>query len=301
MTYSLTWMPGALRDAGLRVEEVGGWQNRGHGGMRDVRGVLLHHTAGPASGNLPSLHTLIHGRPKLPGPVCNLGLARDGTWYAVAAGRAWHAGNGVWPGIGRDNGNDHLIGVEAESTGRGDWTPAQLESYPRGVAALLRHLGRGPGWAIAHKEWAPHRKPDPAGWPGDMDSFRDRVADYLEGDDLPSAADVWNHPIAHPRKPEMVLPAWQWLAYGNEASWLAADGAWWERPEPSHANPDIPVRRFDFLRFVDSRTVHMEQQLAEMAQRQQEMAATLAALARRTAALPDIPTGTVSLSIDTSN
>lgn len=179
--YALTWMPDVLRKAGLRVEEVGDWRNHGHGNMSAIRGVLLHHTAGPATGNYPSQSVVTNGRPGLAGPLCNLGLARDGTWKVIAAGLGYHAGSGYVSWCGRDNGNNHLIGVEAESTGRGDWTSAQLESYPRGVAALLRHLGLGPERALAHKEWAPGRKIDPAGWPGDMKGFRESVAEWMAG------------------------------------------------------------------------------------------------------------------------
>lgn len=177
----LTWMADVLRAAGLPVQEVGGWRTRGHGQMGSIAGVLLHHTAGPASGNYPSLDTVQNGRPGLDGPLCNLGLARDGTWLVIAAGQAWHAGTGYASWCGRDNGNSRLIGVEAESTGRGDWTPAQLTSYPRGVAALLRYLGHGADRALAHKEWATPkgRKPDPAGWPGDMTGFRAAVAGWI--------------------------------------------------------------------------------------------------------------------------
>lgn len=179
--YALTWMPAVLRAAGLKVEEVGDWRNHGHGNVSDIRGVLLHHTAGPASGNYPSQGVVTNGRTGLPGPLCNLGLARDGTWKIIAAGLGYHAGAGYVSWCGRDNGNNHLIGVEAESTGRGDWTSAQLEAYPRGVAALLRHLGLGPDRALAHKEWAPGRKIDPAGWPGDMAEFRSSVAEWMAG------------------------------------------------------------------------------------------------------------------------
>lgn len=179
--YALTWMPDVLRAAGLRVTEISGWQNRGHGNVGDIRGVLLHHTAGPATGNFPSQNVIVDGRAGLPGPLANLGLARDGTWIVIAAGLAYHAGAGYVSWCGRNNGNNHLIGIEAESTGRGDWTAAQRTSYPRGVAALLRHLRLGSDRALAHKEWAPGRKIDPAGWPGDMAGFRADVAAWLIG------------------------------------------------------------------------------------------------------------------------
>ncbi|MCK2242795.1 MULTISPECIES: N-acetylmuramoyl-L-alanine amidase [unclassified Crossiella] len=181
-----------LRGAGLKVSEVNGWRTRGADGMRDLRGVLLHHTAGPRAGNYPSLGTVLNGNSYTPGPLAQLGLGRDGTWLVIASGLANHAGEGDWPGLPKSNANPYMIGVEAESAGERpyDWTAAQIEAYPRGVAALLRHIGRGSEWAIAHKEWARNRverkKIDPAGWPGDISGFRASVARWLnnQGDDV---------------------------------------------------------------------------------------------------------------------
>jgi hypothetical protein len=129
----------------------------------------------------------MNGRPGLPGPLAQLGLARDGSWQVIAAGVAWHAGTGGLPWVPANQGNQHLIGVEAESTGTSnDWTPQQLESYPRGVAALLRHLNLGASRAAGHKEYTP-RKIDPAFWPGDMAGFRNSVAAHLSGSAPPLA------------------------------------------------------------------------------------------------------------------
>jgi hypothetical protein len=113
-------------------------------------------------------------------------LARSGTWVPIAAGRCWHAGNAdnpsAWPWVPNGDANGHLIGIEAESTGHGDWTAEQLDSYPRGVAALLAHMGAGPDRFLGHLEWAPSRKVDPAGWPGGMGAFRATLA--TQGDDM---------------------------------------------------------------------------------------------------------------------
>lgn len=175
----LTWLADVLRAGGLTVTETPGWKTRGHGPMLQPRGVLLHHTAGAATGNYPSLSIVRDGRPGLPGPLAQLGLARDGTWLVIAAGQAWHAGaGGPLAGVPKDQGNQYLIGVEAESVGvREDWTPAQRAAYPRGVAVLLRHLGLGADRAVGHKEWAPARKIDPAFW--SMTVFRAAVAEHL--------------------------------------------------------------------------------------------------------------------------
>lgn len=185
-TQRLTWLANVLRAAGLPVREVPGWEDAGHGAMGEViLGALCHHTAGAASGEgrlgdlripgYPSLGIVVTGRPGLDGPLANLGLARDGTWITVAAGQAWHAGSGSISWCPANTGNTHLIGIEGESVGtRDDWTDAQRGSYPRGVAALLSHLGLPASRAIGHLEWAPTRKIDPAFWP--MDQFRADVA-----------------------------------------------------------------------------------------------------------------------------
>ena len=197
----MTWLADALRGGGLPVREVVGWRTRGHGAMADVRGVVCHHTAGAASGLYPSEKVVVNGRVGLAGPLCNLGLDRAGTWIVVAAGQAWHAGTGsvAWCPSG---GNSHLIGVEAESVGtRDDWTAAQRESYPRGVAMLLRYLKLPASRAIAHREWAPGRKIDPAFW--DMGEFRRAV-----GRDLAPPAVVVpakTSPVSVPREDASVI------------------------------------------------------------------------------------------------
>src|SRR4051812_6130334 len=142
MIYTLTWLPAALESAGLKVARVDGWETRGRGDVDDVCGVICHHTAGSKNGNMPSLRTLIDGRPDLQGPLAQLGLGRDGTYYVIAAGRANHAGAGSWQGV--TSGNSRFIGIEAENTGKTDdaWPEVQMDAYRRGVSALLRHLNR---------------------------------------------------------------------------------------------------------------------------------------------------------------
>jgi hypothetical protein len=181
MSFSLLWLPGVLRAAGLNVIEVPGWQNRGHGDEGKVLGVLCHHTCGPLHGDLPDLKVLVDGRPDLGGPLCNLGLGREGNFYMIAAGKGWHAGAGNWHGI--TDGNAHLIGIEAENAGTNDahghptdpWPEVQLDAYRRGCAAILKHIGAGAAMCAGHKEYAlPHgRKDDPN---FDMDEFRNQVA-----------------------------------------------------------------------------------------------------------------------------
>jgi len=163
MTYSLIWLPQVLKDAGLNVQAVDGWQARGHGDFGKPMGVLCHHTCGPKDGDIRDLHVLIDGRPDLAGPLCNLGLARSGVFWVVAAGKAWHAGAGNWLGI--TDGNSHLIGIEAENVGDGTdpWPDVQMNAYKRGCAALLNYIHAPSSMCAGHKEYAlPHgRKDDP--------------------------------------------------------------------------------------------------------------------------------------------
>jgi len=181
MSYSLTWLPLALERAGLKVALVDGWASRGRAEMGGVTGVIVHHTVGPASGNMPSLRTLIEGRSDLPGPLSQLGLGRDGTFYVIAAGRCNHAGEGEWQGV--TAGNSRFIGIEAENQGtRGDfpWPDVQMNCLRRGVAAILQHIGQGAEFCCGHKEYArpPGRKVDPL---FDMAAFRADVAAIMDG------------------------------------------------------------------------------------------------------------------------
>lgn len=190
----LTGLATAIRDAGLAVHEEPGWRTRtSHpAGMTGVAGIMLHHTAGPRTGNYPSLRTVRDGRPDVPGPLAQLGLARDGTVLIIAAGRANHSGKGSGFGLPKNDAARLLIGIEAESTGvGGNWTPAQLDAYPRLVAALCRYYNVPVSKVIGHKEWAPGRKIDPEGWPGGLDGFRRSVATILGQKYRPARAKVW--------------------------------------------------------------------------------------------------------------
>jgi peptidoglycan hydrolase-like protein with peptidoglycan-binding domain len=180
MAFSLTWLAQVLRDAGLKVAEQPGWQDRGRGPMGTVRGVICHHTATAAPGVMPSLRLVTQGRSDLAGPLAQLGLGRDGTFFVIAAGRANHAGGGSWKGI--TTGNSSFIGIEAENAGTGaePWPDVQMDAYRRGVAAILKKLGADETMCCGHKEYAlpKGRKGDPN---FDMDVFRSGVAKILGG------------------------------------------------------------------------------------------------------------------------
>jgi len=181
MAYSLAWLLQVLQDAGLKVAPVDGWDGRGNGDVRATVGVICHHTAGPRNGNMPSLNTLLNGRPDLPGPLAQLGLGRDGTFYIIAAGKCNHAGQGSWQGV--TTGNSSFIGIEAENTGLSDntpWPDVQMDAYRRGVAAILKRIGKTADFVAGHKEYAlpAGRKDDPD---FDMVAFRSGVEAILAG------------------------------------------------------------------------------------------------------------------------
>jgi hypothetical protein len=186
---NVVWLADVLRAAGLKVVESHSWQSAGRGPMGDIRGVLLHHTAGPRSGNSPSLRIVRDGRGPpnpLAGPLSQLFLARDGTFHVLASGRCNHAGAGRWQNV--TAGNSELIGIEAENAGDGrdPWPPEQMDAYARGVAAILLHIKADAVMAAGHKEYAmpKGRKVDPA---FDMVAFRQRVEGLMAGDKAKSA------------------------------------------------------------------------------------------------------------------
>jgi hypothetical protein len=77
-----------LKAKGIRVTEVSGWTTRGRSTFTP-RAVVCHWTA--ARGSVTSL--LVHGRPGIPGPLCNFEvLPGNGGVKLVAAGKANHAG-----------------------------------------------------------------------------------------------------------------------------------------------------------------------------------------------------------------
>jgi hypothetical protein len=184
----LTDLADILRRASLPVVEVSGWKNRSNDGNRfaGVRAIVCHWTATApsAAGDYPSLNIVTNGRSDLPGMLAQLGLGRNGTWYVIGAGVAWHAGVVDTA----DHDNWHAIGIEAEyHPDQGPWPDVQQRSYERGCAALANHYGV-PLWQIqGHYEVARPvgRKPDPNTLPGGMSGFRQRVAAVnLEEDDM---------------------------------------------------------------------------------------------------------------------
>lgn len=166
----LTDLGVACRKSGLRVVEQPNWRGRGHGPFKAVNTIACHHTAGPASGEAPSLGVVTNGRPGLDGPLSQIVLGRSGTVYVVAAGVAWHAG-ATWTAA---QDNYHAIGIEAEATGVSAWPAVQYDAYARLCRALIDHYRLPVSAVQGHKEICKPagRKIDPN---FDMNAFRAAV------------------------------------------------------------------------------------------------------------------------------
>jgi len=91
MSYQVAGMrkvAAILKASGISVTEVSGWTTRGRSTLAP-RAVVCHWTA--AGSSVTSL--LVHGRPDVPGPLCNFEvLPGRGGVRLIAAGKANHAG-----------------------------------------------------------------------------------------------------------------------------------------------------------------------------------------------------------------
>ncbi|HKN45084.1 MAG TPA: N-acetylmuramoyl-L-alanine amidase [Propionibacteriaceae bacterium] len=163
----LTDLADACRSSGIQVTEYANWKNRGHGSMSGVKTITCHHTAGPKTGDAPSLGTVVNGRPGLPGPLAQLFLSRSGVCTVVAAGLSYHAGQSKDSSMN----NDWAIGIEAEATGVDPWPQAQYDAYAKLCAGLRTWYRLDVARVMGHKETCSPsgRKIDPN---FDMNSFR---------------------------------------------------------------------------------------------------------------------------------
>jgi N-acetyl-anhydromuramyl-L-alanine amidase AmpD len=173
------WIADVLRAEGVNLVEYPGWEDRGHGDFKDIRGVMVHHTG---SDNATAA-SIANGRPDLAGPVSQLHIARDGTVTVVAVGVAWHAGVGMYPWLPTNMGNWHMIGIECADSGtsptaphRTNWPDAQYFALVDCCAAINRRLSQTSARTIGHKEYAGRAqgKWDPGAI--DMDILRADIA-----------------------------------------------------------------------------------------------------------------------------
>lgn len=118
-----------LKARGIKVTEVSGWTTRGHSRF-DPRAVVCHWTAA----TVPVTALLVHGRPGIPGPLCNFEvLPAGGGVKLVAAGKANHAG------VARAGfTNSVAFGIEAAGPPISD---GEFEVYHALVAAICKAYG----------------------------------------------------------------------------------------------------------------------------------------------------------------
>lgn len=156
----MTWIANVLRNAGLEVRELDGWQTRGSSSI-NPKGIVVHHDVSSASTPDASYAKfLARGRSDLPGPLYNVRAARDGVQWVIGAGKANHAGSGGWKGL---RGNSSVFGYDLANNGVGEEYPdVQIEAAETALTAICRHLDIPADMVCGHKEWTT-RKPDPNG------------------------------------------------------------------------------------------------------------------------------------------
>src|SRR5690606_34905407 len=94
-------------------------------------------------------------RSDVPSPLAQIGLAKDGTVYMLAGGRANHAGKcRSWSNwLKKGDGNTQMIGIEAAHPGGSTpWPKAQYDAYVTLVAVICKVQGWGSGRVAGHKE-----------------------------------------------------------------------------------------------------------------------------------------------------
>lgn len=188
----------ALRDYGLDVGFVPGWERRGSPAFWPG-GHVNHHDAIETRWSYPP-DILINGRHDLDGPLCNTALEATGKVWLVAAGRANHAGSGSWDGL---IGNSSVWGTEAQNAGTGQtWPDEQIEAYELLDAAVCAYLEVDASTVCRHAEWT-SRKIDAWGpwegggtWQDDMGVLRANVAELLE---------AGGPPIDEPQEDDMLI------------------------------------------------------------------------------------------------
>ena len=294
-TLFLTDIAGVLREAGLTVIEIPGWQTRARGsGGYDANtgpeGISVHHTAeNPLmDGQTSAVYGAINHPSK---PISNCYVSRKGVWYVQAAGASNTSGKGgPYHGIPLDAANARTIGVECGNNGVGEaWPDEQVYSILHGVAALYAYCARRFGWGIelgrvyAHFEWAPGRKIDPRGpslythglnnmW--DMNGFRADIAMIVfpRPEDPPPppppSVEVTPPPVVTPipdpppttsNDSVAAIPTGFWRIKAGDTPWHVASvayGGGGQYPKLQAANPDPVAWKVGGMIWAPDRSGH---------------------------------------------
>jgi hypothetical protein len=214
------WLPDLddwLRDAGLDVRTWDGWltNSRGSGGFDDIYGLVAHHDVS-AVGGATDTSCRYAWEVHQYRPVGNTFLGRDGEWVIGAAGAANTQGKGGPFRCSRgtvplDQGNRYMFATEGCNNGQGEpWGVEQQRAYARGFAAIIVGLRTKGAYnaatgqykqivldplqdVIAHFEWAPTRKIDPAGpsqWADTADRYQRWKMDEFRASVAAEVADL---------------------------------------------------------------------------------------------------------------
>ncbi|QJD49587.1 endolysin [Gordonia phage Secretariat] len=222
-----------LRAFGVDTREYSGWRNRGHGDFNIIWGIVIHHTGG----NNASAASIANGSPGLAGPVSQIHLDRNAVATVVAAGIAWHAGVGSWPGIQTNNANAVTIGIEANSDGVTPWPPKMLDAYYRICAAICWYLGLPATRVIGHKDWAKVQ----GKWdPGliNVKDFQTQVQRYIDNPPFNQAPQTPAEPVTEAGEPMQ----------------------FWDTKIASLVTPGKSFARKDFIQLIDYHATLADQQ-----------------------------------------
>lgn len=210
-----------LKKWGLKYAEYRSWEthNRNHvGKWGPVNGFMVHHTGSDGKDQRALLYDGISG---LPGPLCQFGLAQDGTVHLIGWGRANHAGSGdpdVLNAVINENyganppadnqssvdGNARFYGVEIWYSGSHAMTDAQYAALRKLAAAVCDFHKWSEKSVIGHGEWGSPGKWDPgisSGKMMDMAKVRADIKSTLGGAKTPAPAPKPTTPAPKPTTP----------------------------------------------------------------------------------------------------
>ena len=190
---------------GVNYKKYENWSthNRNHKGpWGPVNGLMWHHTG---SDSKDQRDLLKNGTGSLPGPLCQYGIAQDGTVWLIGHGRANHAGSGdddvlnavineTTPPVDNEtntDGNRHFYGIEFWYSGSHPMTDEQYFSGIRLSCALMDYHNWTGASVIGHGEWQPG-KWDPGSTKGkmmNMTNVRHDINDALKRGPKPVATE----------------------------------------------------------------------------------------------------------------
>jgi N-acetylmuramoyl-L-alanine amidase len=160
-----------FRDAGLKVVECSGWQNRSRstGGYESGRPwcVMWHHTASSSSASAKQdTDYMIYSSDAR--PTANIYIARNGEVWLMAAGATNTNGQGRSRSFSKgtvpsDCMNTYAVGIEIGNNGVGEaYSKATIDAAFKVSTVLCSKLGLKPTDVDTHQDYAPDRKVDPS-------------------------------------------------------------------------------------------------------------------------------------------